>query len=87
MKRVKKIRRNWRYRIDRRKTMLPNPNLMLAQQVIEERQAEARLYARQRQLLNAGSVQPSKRRLFWTWLWPLRRQPVAPNCPPDLAAA
>ena len=67
--------------------MLPNPNLMLAQQVIEERQAEARRYARQRQLLSASSIRPSKRRLSWTLPWPLRRQPTTPNCPPNLAAA
>jgi hypothetical protein len=67
--------------------MLPNSNLMLAQLVIEERQAEATRYARQRQLLRAGRTQSSKRQWPWSLPWPLRRQPAAPGCPPNLAAA
>lgn len=67
--------------------MLPNPSLMLAQQVIEERQAEARRYARQRQLLNAEQVQRSKWQLPWSFRWPQRRQPATSECTTDLAAA
>jgi hypothetical protein len=66
--------------------MLLTPNLMLVNQLIEERQAEARRYARQRQLLNTGAIRSPKRRLSWVLPWPLRRQPTTSNSPPNLAA-
>ncbi|RIK38926.1 MAG: hypothetical protein DCC55_19645 [Chloroflexi bacterium] len=67
-------------------TMLPNPNLMLANQVIQERQEQARRFARQRQLLKAVDGQQPKRHWPWSFLWP-RQKPASTGCPGELLPA